>query len=98
FDHFSSNDRIIRGFDYNGIGPYDNATGDHLGGKTYFNASVEAQFPLPMLPESLGLRGAVFADAATLYGSDVAGAIGTDLKWRASVGAGLLWASPFGPL
>ncbi|MDS1135338.1 outer membrane protein assembly factor BamA [Nitratireductor indicus] len=98
FDHFSSNDRIIRGFDYNGIGPYDSTTGDHLGGKTYFNASVEAQFPLPMLPESLGLRGAVFADAATLYGSDVAGAIGTDLKWRASVGAGLLWASPFGPL
>ncbi len=101
FDHFSSSDRIIRGFDYNGIGPYQNATGggiDHIGGKTYFNASAEAQFPFPVLPESFGLRGAVFADAATLYGSDIAGAIGTDLQWRASVGAGLIWASPFGPL
>ncbi|MBN7776843.1 outer membrane protein assembly factor BamA [Nitratireductor aquimarinus] len=101
FDHFSSSDRIIRGFDYNGIGPYQNASGggiDHIGGKTYFNASAEAQFPFPVLPESFGLRGAVFADAATLYGSDIAGAIGTDLQWRASVGAGLIWASPFGPL
>ncbi|MCR4267308.1 outer membrane protein assembly factor BamA [Nitratireductor sp. ZSWI3] len=98
FDHFSSSDRIIRGFDYNGIGPYDATTKDHLGGKTYFNASAEAQFPFPILPESFGLRGAVFADAATLYGSDVAGAIGTDMNWRASVGAGLIWASPFGPL
>jgi len=101
FDHFSGSDRIIRGFDYNGIGPYQTASDgsiDHTGGKTYFNASAEAQFPFPILPESFGLRGAVFADAATLYGSDVAGAIGTDMQWRASVGAGLIWASPFGPL
>ncbi|WP_367714801.1 outer membrane protein assembly factor BamA [Nitratireductor sp. GISD-1A_MAKvit] len=101
FDHFSSSDRIIRGFDFNGIGPYQPSSGggiDHIGGKTYFNASAEAQFPFPVLPESFGLRGAVFADAATLYGSDVSGAIGTDMQWRASVGAGLIWASPFGPL
>jgi outer membrane protein insertion porin family len=51
-----------------------------------------------MVPESLGLRGAVFADAATLYGSEVSGALGTSMKWRASAGVGLLWASPFGPL
>ena len=47
-------------------------SGDHLGGTTYFNASAEAQFPLPVVPESFGLRGAVFADAATLYGSKIA--------------------------
>lgn len=101
FDHFSSSDRIIRGFDYNGIGPYEKGSNgriEHLGGKTYFNASAEAQFPFPILPESFGLRGAVFADAATLYASDISGAIGTAMEWRASVGAGLIWASPFGPL
>jgi outer membrane protein insertion porin family len=103
FDHFQSNDRIIRGFEYGGIGPYDAATGDHLGGTTYFNASAEAQFPVPVVPESFGLRGAVFADAATLYGSKIASkpgltVVGTDMEWRASVGAGLIWASPFGPL
>jgi len=102
FDHFQSNTKMIRGFEYGGIGPRDAATGDHLGGTTYFNATVEAQFPLPLLPESLGLRGAVFADAATLYGNKidplVATAIGTGMEWRASVGVGILWDSPFGPL
>jgi len=102
FDHFKSNERMIRGFEYDGIGPFDSSTGDHLGGTTYFNASVEAQFPFPVIPESFGLKGAVFADAATLYGNKInlAGTDirGTEMEWRASVGAGLIWASPFGPL
>ncbi len=102
FDQFKNNDRMIRGFEYNGIGPFDENGQDHLGGTTYFNASVEAQFPIPIVPESFGLRGAVFADAATLYGSDVdvqgTNIVSTDMSWRASVGFGLLWASPFGPL
>ncbi|MFC5386446.1 outer membrane protein assembly factor BamA [Aquamicrobium segne] len=102
FDHFKSNDRIIRGFDYNGIGPYDIGAGNdgHLGGTTYFHATAEAQFPLPAIPESFGLRGAVFADAATLYGNKTTGAtlVSTDMEWRASVGVGLTWDSPFGPL
>ena len=103
FDNFENNDRMIRGFEYNGIGPVASGTsGDHLGGTTYFNASAEAQFPLPLVPESLGLRGAVFADAATLYGTELASskvmAGSDDMKWRASAGIGLMWASPFGPL
>ena len=103
FDHFQSSDRMIRGFEYNGIGPVstdNNGNRDHLGGTTYFNASAEAQFPVPVVPESLGLRAAVFADAATLYGNKVTGVdtTSTGMEWRASVGVGLLWASPFGPL
>lgn len=109
FDLFQSSNRIIRGFDTNGIGPRqarnpDNPDSryDFLGGQTYLHATAEAQFPLPGVSEGLGLRGAVFADAATLYGADIPDggfAIeGTSSKWRASVGAGLLWASPFGPL
>ncbi|MBB6411157.1 outer membrane protein assembly factor BamA [Mesorhizobium sangaii] len=102
FDQFQSTDRMIRGFEYGGIGPADSKTGDHLGGTTYFNASAEAQFPLPVVPESFGLRGAVFADAATLYGTKISDTVATqtstDLKLRASVGLGLMWASPFGPI
>lgn len=101
FDYFQSNDRMIRGFEYGGIGPVaSGGSGDHLGGSTYFNASAEAQFPLPVIPESFGLRGAVFADAATLYGNKLVG-VDTDsagMKLRASVGVGLMWASPFGPI
>ncbi len=110
FDTFKTSDRIIRGFAYNGMGPID--TGDpltkkddyHLGGSTYLHASAEAQFPMPALPPSLGVKGAVFADAATLFGVDrgIANAVTNqasfDMKWRASVGVGVIWASPFGPI
>ena len=61
---------------------------------------------MPALPESLGVKGAVFADAATLFGvnDSVAAAVPAanqasfDMRWRASVGAGVIWASPFGPI
>ncbi|TPN20828.1 outer membrane protein assembly factor BamA [Mesorhizobium sp. B2-3-3] len=102
FDLFENSDRIIRGFAYNGIGPADRLSDgsyDHLGGTTYFHASAEAQFPMPLIPESFGLKGAFFADAATLYGNDLSAAdTSTSMSWRASVGVGILWASPFGPL
>ncbi len=98
FDHFRLGPNEIRGFAYNGIGPIDPVSGQRIGGKTYLNATAEAQFPLPVLPRDFGLRGAVFADAATLYGSDVAGATATAMNWRTSVGASVIWASPFGPL
>ena len=113
FDQFKTSDRIIRGFAYNGMGPIDTggnpATRNdnyHLGGTTYLHASAEAQFPMPALPPSLGVKGAVFADAATLFGVDrgVSGSVPAanqasfDMKWRASVGVGVIWASPFGPI
>lgn len=102
FDLFKNNDRMIRGFEYNGIGPADrlnNGEFDHLGGETYFHGTLEAQFPMPVIPESYGLKGAIFADAATLYGNNLAeNPVSTGMEWRASVGASLIWASPFGPL
>jgi len=104
FDYFQSNERMIRGFAYNGIGPYDSDSvdKDHLGGRTYFHATAELQFPVPGVPQSFGLRAAAFADAATLYGNSLSGTgftvSGANMAWRASVGASLIWASPFGPL
>ena len=117
FDTFKTSDRIIRGFAYNGIGPIDLGPDPgvgpetrrddyHLGGTTYLHASAEAQFPMPALPPSLGVKGAFFADAATLFGVDrgIEAAVDPgrgasfDMKWRASVGVGVIWASPFGPI
>jgi outer membrane protein insertion porin family len=104
FDLFKSSDRIIRGFAFNGIGPFDANTGEQLGGQSYLHASAEAQFPLPVVPESFGLRAALFADAATVFENNITSTTGTltiagtAMDWRASVGAGLIWASPFGPL
>ncbi|RLQ87973.1 outer membrane protein assembly factor BamA [Notoacmeibacter ruber] len=95
FDLFRSNDRLIRGFEYNGIGPVD--SGDHLGYQAYANASAEVTFPMPVLPESLGFRGAVFSDVATVGGTPFDDVNESD-GIRASVGVGIQWASPFGPL
>lgn len=99
FDLFQNSTNIIRGFKANGIGPYDPVNDEHLGGTTYINGTAEAQFPLPVIPENFGMKGALFADAATLFGNDLqSGLVGTDMQWRASIGAGIIWASPFGPL
>ena len=102
YDQFRIGGREIRGFESAGIGPRDSRTGDALGGTTYFTASAEASFPLPGLPQDLGLRGALFADAGTLFGNEVSNGanpvVGTDSSLRASVGASIVWASPFGPL
>ena len=90
-------------FERNGIGPRSREYGDAIGGTTYFTASAEATFPLPFVSRDAGFRGAIFADAGTLYGNEVRTTAddeleGTNSSLRASVGLGIIWASPFGPL
>ena len=100
FDQFTLGGRQVRGFKNSGLGPRTVEDGDALGGTTYFTASAEASMPFPAIPEDMGLRLAAFADAGTLYGNDVdvsgTDVQGTGMSWRASVGAGVMWASPFG--
>ncbi|MBV1705618.1 MAG: outer membrane protein assembly factor BamA [Hyphomicrobiales bacterium] len=72
-DNFNMGDSLVRGFAPGGIGPRDNSPGvnpqtNSLGGTTYLGASAELQFPIFGTPRELGLRGAVFADAGTLFG------------------------------
>ncbi|WP_455481219.1 outer membrane protein assembly factor BamA [Bartonella sp. B12(2025)] len=108
FDMFKADASMIRGFRYNGIGPRQVSNKGEvyfLGGTTYMNASAEVQFSIPFVPEELGFRGALFADAATLYGNNYhpvfqGEASVTHIKnsWRSSAGVSLMWDSPFGPL
>ena len=72
-DNFNVGPTLVRGFAPGGLGARDvsdiyNIAGNGLGGTTYFGASGEVQFPLFGLPKELGLRGALFVDAGTLYG------------------------------
>jgi outer membrane protein insertion porin family len=71
-DHFFLGPTLVRGFAPSGIGPRDISTPDAnsnaLGGTTYVGGTVEAQFPIPLIPRDLGLKGAVFADVGTLFG------------------------------
>jgi outer membrane protein insertion porin family len=100
-DAFYKGGDFVRGFDTAGIGPRDSVTNDALGGKIFYGATTEVRFPFPFIPEDLGLSGAVFADAGTLYDTDIkiAGLKVDDSDTiRSSVGASLLWNSPLGPL
>ncbi len=72
-DNFNLGPTLVRGFAPSGIGPRDvsagvDPAGNPLGGTEYFGASLESQFPLYGVPRDLGLKGAVFFDAGTLFG------------------------------
>ena len=98
-DRFTMGGPSFRGFEVAGVGPRDDRD-NYLGGETYAIGTVEVLFPLG-LPEELGLSGAVFTDFGTVFGvkKDYPGAIIHDsAKLRWTVGAGLLWKSPLGPL
>jgi outer membrane protein insertion porin family len=58
----------VRGFNRAGFGPRDLATGDALGGKTYYAATAEVRYPFPFLPDDLGIKGAVFVDVGSVFG------------------------------
>ncbi len=102
-DVFYRGGETIRGFDKAGYGPRDLTTDDSIGGRTYWAANAEVRFPLPFVPEELGMGGAVFADAGSLFGAtdhakNVVAALADDTTIRTSVGASILWNSPLGPL
>ncbi len=129
-DHFQMGPNLVRGFAPNGIGPRDInpfGTQDALGGTKYWGASAELQMPFWFLPREVGLKGAVYADAGSLWDykgptswaqtgevnvpgcirpttNPVSAGTCTGLTFndgnlvRSSVGVGLIWASPFGPL
>jgi len=124
-DHFQMGPNLVRGFAPNGIGPRDltffpyTGSGDALGGTKYWGASAELQMPFWFLPKEVGLKGAVYADAGSLFDyqgptsnvltGEINGLVnGVPCKCamvydnsnviRTSVGVGLIWASPFGPL
>jgi outer membrane protein insertion porin family len=97
--------QLIRGFEGRGIGPRIQ-NGEYIGAVAYAGLSAEVQFPIPGIPESYGLSGAVWADAAWIDGVNVPRLDGAntidpnsvDVPWRTSIGASLVWDSPFGPL
>ncbi len=98
-DAFSLGGANLRGFETRGVGPRDDETDDPIGGKFRFEGTVGAAFPIG-LPEEYQIRGRVFSDFGTLTGHDFGELddVDDDASLRVSVGAGLTWVSPFGPL
>ena len=127
-DLYYKGGETIRGFSRAGYGPRDTLTGDALGGDTFWATTAEVRFPFPFIPDDLGMSGAVFADAGSLFGAGAsvkksfAAPLGNSCgqplvvdpltgqvlntglcladssSVRVSIGFGVLWNSPLGPL
>ena len=88
----------FRGFETGGVGPRDINTNDSIGGNTFGVGTAELRFPLGVARE-LGILGRVFTEFGVLTDADVSGPGLADSKNpRASIGFGLSWRSPFGPI
>ncbi len=82
----------VRGYRYGDISPKDPETDERIGGERMAFMQTEAIFPLV---KSMGLKGVVFFDMGNVWGEDV-GYRFSDV--RKSVGLGIRWLSPMGPL
>ncbi len=97
--YFMGGPTSLRGFTIEDVGPKDR-DGDPVGGNQALLLNLELQYPF-----TKSFRGFVFYDRGNVYGSrpDTGTASTTsdnfDLgKMRSSVGAGIRFISPFGPL
>ncbi len=94
--YYMGGPKSLRGYTIKNIGPKD-SFGNPLGGNQSLLLNLELQYPF-----TKGLRGFAFYDRGQLYGGgdDISTTADTwDLaKMRDSVGAGVRFLSPFGPV
>ena len=98
-DRFALGGANLRGFASSGAGPRDASTADSLGGDWRYTGSLETTFPLG-LPNEVGLSAKTFVDIGGLGGASTTSTTNTQDtgSMRASVGAGVVWSSPLGPI
>jgi translocation and assembly module TamA len=84
--YFTGGDQSVRGYKYQSLGP-ESEQGEVLGGKHQLVVGVEYDFNV--LPN---WKLAVFADAGNAFSSF------DDFEFKTSVGLGIRWLSPIGPI
>jgi outer membrane protein insertion porin family len=84
----------VRGFEQGTLGPHD-VTGSIVGGAKKLTLNAEFLTPFPGAGNDRSLRGFVFLDAGNVWGENQKMSL-SDI--RASVGVGVSWTSPIGPL
>ncbi|HLN25851.1 MAG TPA: BamA/TamA family outer membrane protein, partial [Patescibacteria group bacterium] len=90
----------LRGFKDAGVSPRDAVTNDALGGLWDYTGTAELTFPLGV-PKELGIQGKLFTDVGAIGGVDksiVASDITQSTQLRMSIGTGVVWKSPMGPI
>lgn len=91
----------LRGFRESGAEVRDARTLDPLGGLKYYLGTVELQLPSEPfgIPKEFGLKGFLFSDVGAAWqGEEPKSAILSSASPRASIGFGIGWRSPLGPL
>ena len=118
-DLFFKGGETVRGFQRAGYGPRDacenpitgnrvqNCSKDSLGGQMFWATTAEVRFPFPFIPENIGMQGAVFVDAGSLWDPSqlAVNAVNEEHSFifdssqvRMSTGFSIIWQSPLGPL
>jgi outer membrane protein insertion porin family len=120
-DLFFKGGETVRGFARAGYGPRDacenpvtgerlpnnTCSRDSLGGQMFWATTAEVRFPFPYLPDNLGIQGAVFVDAGSLWDpsqlainavNQEGSFIFDSSQVRLSTGFSIIWQSPLGPL
>jgi len=93
-DFYSGGLGSVRGFAQSSLGPRD-VTGAYIGGPKKLTLNAEINTPFPGAGNDRTLRLYGFYDVGNVFGENE----GYDLaKLRTSVGVGLSWISPMGPL
>lgn len=97
-ENFRGGGNTLRGFAPSGIGPRDSVTNDALGGQFMIGHNVEMRTPLPGMQDT-GVNGILFWDGGLVTSlDDPYGIVEDDSVYRQSIGAGIFWRSPLGPL
>ncbi len=86
--------RKLRGFEAGKIGPIDG--GDFVGGN--YLAAFNAQSELPIFESLETIDFNIFYDAANVWGVDYSSSINDSSALRSSIGVGVDWYTPIGPL
>ncbi|MEE2662459.1 MAG: outer membrane protein assembly factor BamA [Pseudomonadota bacterium] len=97
-DRFYLGGDSLRGFEVSGLGPRDSSTGDAVGGNWYYKGTLGVTFPVG-LPKEYGVKGRIFSDAGSVGENDSSvSTIKDSSSLRLSLGTGLTWSSPIGPI
>ncbi len=87
--------RRLRGFERGKVGPKDGE--DYIGGNFVTTANLSTTLP-QILSNNQQVDVVMFLDAANIWGVDYDSSIDDDGSLRSSVGVGIDWMTPIGPL